>query len=563
MKWCTSIYLFLTAISYSYSQQLPYEPISKYVKNDVIYWHKNLPYYVAISSDSTEDYDIMHSDKQKKYSNPAYFDTYGYNYIRTKWAVDKTTKKAIQQEITWPVFVDGTPPITKSKLSSKSEYLINGVRYFTKDLMMELIATDVNSGIRNIYYSVNDSTYEKYSEPINLNPTDTFKVKYFSVDNVGNFEAPKKFTYNADDYNIQYAVDSHAPETNLMVNKVVGPTTEISMTSKDKGSGVAITNYTIDDGELQVYTKPFTLDGLSEGFHKISWSSIDRVLNKEKEHRRNVYLDVKSPVIFMSVGSSYYSKDSIMCISDSTHIKLVAYDAHGIKKVAYKFDRDKSYKIYTKPLILPANYQDRQNLRYFATDSLDNDSEIYVLKLQRDSGKPKINFVIDGVSYTRNDTVYVTNKTKFTTFNYDSLSGIEFDKFYVNNESAKSVIFDHEMIYDVVDTLKDNVGNINTQRRIFSCDFTPPKINFVFSEPKIISNNLYHEGTTLFFTITDNTGLESFRITVNGKPIVGTALTMKPGVYKVEAVAVDLLKQISQESISFVVGKSTSLIRKN
>lgn len=553
------VFLLVFAAIKAFSQELPKEPISKWVTDEMIYWHKDLPYYVFISEDSTGSMDMLHSKKQKKYSEPAYFDTYGLNFIRTKWAVDKITHKTVQpqQEIEWPVFVDGIAPETEPKFTSKSAYLVNGVRYFTKDLVMELSANDLNSGVRNTYYSINDSVYIKYDRPINLNPKDTFKVKYFSVDNVGNYEKPKIFAYNADDYNIKYAIDAFPPVTKLVTKlirgKYLGPNMPIEFSSKDRGSGVAFTNYIIDDGEIKVYEKPFML-ALPEGTHSLKFFSVDRITNKENEHLVRFIVDSTGPNLYIAAAGGYFSRDSIMYVSDSTKIRLSASDHRGIKQIAYKFSDDKSYKPYTGPLMLPKDYKARQDLRYFATDSTENDSKVHVVKLHRDISKPRVKFVITGSQYFRNDTIYVTNQTKFSRANYDSLSGIATDKLFRNDTLVKQVEFDKEIVYCVKDTVVDNIGNTTVLHQVYKRDSESPVINFTFSGPHILGGAMYPKGTILFFSITDSTGIESFKIAVNGKFISnGGPFTGPPGDYHVEVVATDYLQQSATKSVVFSI----------
>lgn len=544
-----------------FSQSIPKEPIGKFMRDGVVYWHKDLAYYVFIDSDSTgAGTDLLHSKHQAKYSNPSYFDTYGWNYIRTKWAVDKTThiKAVPEQEITWEVYVDGEPPVTTTSFLSKSAYLVKGVRYFASDLMMELQSKDKDAGVRHIYYSMNNQDYVLYEQPIKLNPKDTFSVKYFSVDNVGNFEKVRNFAYAADDYNIKYAVDANAPETELMTtfknNRYVGVNTEFVFKSKDKGSGVAYTYYSIDNDSLHTYVGPFTatFHGLKLGWHTIKWYSVDWVTNKEREQSKKFFLELAVPEVYISAKGAYFSKDSIMFVSDTTQIKIEASTPMGVKGIAYKFTDDKAYQRYDRPIMLPHQYKARQDLRYFVQDSIDNESGIYVLKLERDRSKPNVAFMLTGVSFVRGDTTFVTSQTKHGTFNYDTLSGIGKDHMIVNGKRVKAVDFSKPGVYDVMDSVWDNVGNINTLRRIYRCDTSAPNIEFHFSNT-MHNNSVYPVGMILFLAIDDETGIKSYKTVINGKEFVGTNFQGRPGSYKVEVTAIDHLGQSATKSVEFQI----------
>lgn len=558
----------MAAIS-GFGQELPKEPIGKHIHDGVIYWHKDMPYYMFIGSDSTGEDILMHSRHQAKYSNPSYFDTYGWNFIRTKWAVDKITHEKVvpEQEIMWEVFVDGDAPVTTPVFTSKSAYLVNGVRYFTNDLIMELSAKELNpalsSGIRSIYYSINNAAYIKYEKALKLNPKDTFDVKYFAVDNVGNFEKPVKFAYKADDYSIKYAVDSYAPETDLVATFMIkdnvafaGPNTGFSFKSRDKGAGVAFTNYYFDSPDsLKTYGgKPFTLAeaGLKKGWHEIHFFSVDWVTNKEIVQTKGFYVEDNIPLVYISAKGSYFSKDSIMFVNDTTSIRVLATGNVGIKRIAYKFTDDKTYQVYTGPVRLPQNYKPRQDLKYFATDSVDNESAVYVLKLERDKYQPNVHFMIIGPQFVRNDTTYVTDKTAFGTFNYDTLSGVGRDRLCVNGERSKQVSFVKPGIYVVIDSVWDNVGNLKVLEKTFHSDSSVPEITFTFSNPVTIDDT-YPSGMILFIAIEDETGIKSYRTTVNGKDFLGTNFQGKPGNYRVETTAIDFLNQAAIKSVEFQI----------
>ena len=71
-----------------------------HVKNDNTYIQKSLPIYLNFSTEPNGQNYTLNSKVSKDYTNPMYLDTEGINYIRSKWAVDKNTKKTVspQQE---------------------------------------------------------------------------------------------------------------------------------------------------------------------------------------------------------------------------------------------------------------------------------------------------------------------------------------------------------------------------------------------------------------------------------------------------------------------------------
>ena len=97
-----------------------------------IYVQKSLPVYLRIATspdDNAKSY-LLKSEVTTKYSNPMYFDTEGYNTIRSPWRVDTITKKPVypQQDIIFEVYADGYPPRSKAKYSGTSKYIKEGTK---------------------------------------------------------------------------------------------------------------------------------------------------------------------------------------------------------------------------------------------------------------------------------------------------------------------------------------------------------------------------------------------------------------------------------------------------
>ena len=82
-----------------------------------IYIQKELPVYlrIATSPDDNAESFLLKSEETTKYSNPMYFDTEGYNTVRSPSAVDTVTKKVVypMQDIIFEVYTDSKPPISK------------------------------------------------------------------------------------------------------------------------------------------------------------------------------------------------------------------------------------------------------------------------------------------------------------------------------------------------------------------------------------------------------------------------------------------------------------------
>gem|GEM_PF-4226685 len=75
----------------------------------------------------------------------------------------------------------------------------------------------------------------------------------------------------------------------------VTPRTEIAFDVMPATCGISATLYRIDGGAFQVYTHPFTLEGLSEGHHLIEYYSVDNIGNVEPLNSAEIYLYSQPP----------------------------------------------------------------------------------------------------------------------------------------------------------------------------------------------------------------------------------------------------------------------------
>ncbi|TET91987.1 MAG: hypothetical protein E3J35_00555 [Methanomassiliicoccales archaeon] len=145
--------------------------------------------------------------------------------------------------------------------------------YVTSSTPFELTATDHSGeGIKNIFYKVDTSSWHDYLQTgaFTVFGEGTHTIAFYSIDNVNGTEPENSITIY---------VDEIPPITNLLFDGPdVTPSTEITLSASDDGSGVASTWYSIDNGTLTEYTGPFTLEA---GSHRIEYHGIDNLENAE------------------------------------------------------------------------------------------------------------------------------------------------------------------------------------------------------------------------------------------------------------------------------------------
>ena len=141
-----------------------------HIKNDNTYIQKSLPIYLNFSTEPNGKNYTLNSKVSKNYTNPMYLDTEGINYIRSKWAVDKNTKKTAspQQEILFEIYADGLAPKTISAFKNAPKYISNK-NYYGKGLIVDLISKDYGSGLENIHFRLNSDGFKVYSSSLEMN----------------------------------------------------------------------------------------------------------------------------------------------------------------------------------------------------------------------------------------------------------------------------------------------------------------------------------------------------------------------------------------------------------
>ncbi len=155
-------------------------------------------------------------------------------------------------------------------------------------------------------------------------------VRYYSVDSLGNSETPK-------DSSIIY-IDKEKPITLITVGipKYEGEftyvtfDTEFTLSDDDgTGSGVASTEYKIDEGQATVYSIPFNLSEISEGPHTISYWSTDNVGNIEENNSLSIFIDDSAPIISDLTISPIHNDGETNYISGVSNISALVNDGDG------------------------------------------------------------------------------------------------------------------------------------------------------------------------------------------------------------------------------------------
>jgi len=188
---------------------------------------------------------------------------------------------------TTAMIVDDTPPFPTLSVGTP-QYA--GARLFVKSSTpLMVLASDAGAvpvGLAVVQYRIDGGPWTPFASPFVLPPVDgTHRVGYAAGDRLG----------NAAGSIADLVVDDAPPETTIA--PLAGPYAEdtlFTLVASDAGSGVAFTEYRIDDHGWTNYVGGFSL---LAGDHVIRFRSVDRLGNSEVERTMSVSVVGASPTL--------------------------------------------------------------------------------------------------------------------------------------------------------------------------------------------------------------------------------------------------------------------------
>ncbi len=538
-----------------------------------LYINKDLPVYLNISTSpdkNAKDYRLT-SEDSKEYTNPMYFDTEGINTIRSPWKVDPETKEYVypKEEIIFEIYADSKPPNTELSFGTKDLFEAENKIFLGKKTTLDFNKSDAISGVSEVYYSLDGKPYQKFRDSIDLQEEKEYKLKYYSVDNVGNAEKPKDATI---------VVDLSDPETSLEIEgdkhkNIISGRSTINIQSKDKISRVKHTYYQVDDGNKKTYKGPLHAKYLSEGEHKITYYSVDRVDNKEETKSFDFYVDKTPPrVVDELIGDTYVAQGKEY-LSGRNKLKLISMDNKaGVKEIRYSIN-DGAFKVYDKPFRLSTSGNPK--IQTLAIDNVNNKKQTQRLsnrsnRSQVDLSGPNLTHSFNGPSFESKDTTYIAKGTKISLAGSDNQAGFKKITYRINEEGTskkyeKPFSIEEEGIYKISYTGFDNLDNTNSKNFLCIVDNSGPELYHRFSidsdNKRTIGGNkvpVYPEHVVLFLSATDYyVGLDKMYYSLNGSDMRLYKSMIegfrKETLYNLNIVAYDKLGNKTKKSTKFYI----------
>lgn len=418
-------------------------------------------------------------------------------------------------------YLDSQPPETDLIIGDEK------VRLFEYDLWnvtsttsFKLYAFDEYAGVNITWYSIDSDYHEKrYYDKIEFNLANLEDGKHIiSWGSIDNLSQPENVN------SITVYLDTEPPKTNLSIGMPkyraatsdfwnVTSSTLFILTPNDFLSGVNLTWYRIDG--LYFLGTTFTLGNLTDGYHTITWGSIDRLGHNETGNVQTVYLHSKLPVTFLELERKRYRRTEVdfWNVTSETIFLLSPDDIHpGINFTWYIIDGI-FYKgnIFTLSGLEEGGHQ----IKWGSVDNLSLNETGNAITVILDDTPPITGLEIGNPKYRASidEPWAVTSSTIFTFLPEDEYSDLVITWYKINDSYFLGTVFTmlgyEDGFYTITWGSEDNLDHNETEHQIMiQLDNTPPIITVEVGQPRLhVIDVFIINSSTTFTLIPKDTGV--------------------------------------------------------
>ncbi|AIQ15137.1 fibronectin type III domain-containing protein [Paenibacillus durus] len=353
------------------------------------------------------------------------------------------------------LIIDTEAPVTKAEAPAGWTNLSQ---------IISLSATDNETGVANTFYSLNDGEYTAGAS-VTVDKEGVNKVSFYSVDKVGNTEAPQT---------IYVKIDQTLPNTKVSdIPEWIKQTDVLTLTATDNLSGIAKTFYSINGSD---YNEGNSITVDNEGINKISYYSVDQAGNKEAAHTVEVKLDKTAPVTTADAPAAWTKGD--------VTVQLTAADTlSGVAKTFYSIDGS----AYVKGSTFTVSDEGIHKVAFYSTDMAGNIEAANKVEVKIDRTAPVVT-----MDLSKEAEAGATLQLNYSAT--DALSGVVSEKMTVSSPdgaaeqvvtNGSEIVFDKPGVYTVTVTVTDGVGLSTTLQKQFTV-YLPASITVT---PNIIKGN--------------------------------------------------------------------------
>ncbi|WP_107459250.1 OmpL47-type beta-barrel domain-containing protein [Streptomyces colonosanans] len=281
---------------------------------------------------------------------------------------------------------DTTAPETSATVSGTKDASGN----FVSSATVTVTASDSESGVASIQYSLDNAAFVTYSKPVDVSSVGHHMLAYKATDKAGNTSPVKsvEFTVVA-----APPEDKTPPDTSATVSGTKDAsgnyvsTATVTVTASDTESGVAKIEYSLDGAAYVAYTAPVGVS--SVGRHTFAYRATDKAGNASlvKSVEFTVVAappeDRTPPQASASVSGT--KNDSGDYVGSATVTVTASDTESGVAKIEYSLDGG-PYLQYSAPVVI--DRAGSHTFVYRATDKVGNTSTPQSLSLTIVDSKP-------------------------------------------------------------------------------------------------------------------------------------------------------------------------------
>lgn len=338
-------------------------------------WFRNVPVQVSLSASDNNQSGVASTSYSvdggatQTYAGAFAINNEGIHEVNF-WSVDALGNTEAQQSMT--VKIDFTAGTLQKSLSG----VLGNLNYYTTPVQVTMTASDLLSGVANIFYRIDGGATITYTSPFTVSTDGNHTIEYWQADMAGN-----TITQSFD-----FKIDRTPPVTQVsFANNFLGNDgwyrgqVQITMSATDSQSGVQTIQYKIDNGTLKTYTAPFNYG--SNGIHTITYWSVDKVLNTETAQNVQLKIDQQAPSITMSATpSSVLASSTPVTVTVSGRI-TDALSGINPQTVSYRVIDEYSVFEPTGPITLQANGDFSFTITFPATKNASDRQHVYTINI--------------------------------------------------------------------------------------------------------------------------------------------------------------------------------------
>ncbi|SEE54306.1 chitobiase/beta-hexosaminidase C-terminal domain-containing protein [Jiangella alba] len=265
---------------------------------------------------------------------------------------------------------DTTPPDISATVTGDQ----NADGDYVGSATVTVTATDAQSGVASVEYSLNGAAFAPYTAPVVVSSIGAHTVQYRATDNAGNVAPVEAVQFTVvepepDDTTPPEVAAAVTGEQNDQGDYVSSAT--VTITATDAESGVASIAYALDGGSFQPYTAPVVVSAV--GDHTVQYRATDNAGNTSPVESVTFTVvepepdDTTPPQTSATVTGDQNADGDYV---GSATVTITASDAQsGVASIEYNLD-GAGFTAYTTPLVVSALGD--HTVQYRATDNAGN-----------------------------------------------------------------------------------------------------------------------------------------------------------------------------------------------